>query len=239
MTEWSEKAIRRLREAFEAARDPATGAAMSAYMRNLFPFLGIKGPARATFQREALAGMPRPSQDDLEALVRSLWSLPEREYQYAACDLLRRHARTLDADSLEFLKGLIQAKSWWDTVDTLASNVVGPVVQRHHGLREEMDRWIRDNDFWVARAAILHQLKFLQATDAVRLYAYCELRAPDTEFFIRKAIGWALRQYSKTNAGSVRAFVAGHEAELSGLSKREALLWLNGGRRANQAHVQG
>lgn len=231
MTEYSDEAIGRLSEAFEAARDPASGAAMSAYMRNLFPFLGIKEPARDSLQRAALAGMPRPSQGDLEAVARELWALPEREYQYAACDMLRRSAKAVDARFLALVQGLIRSKSWWDTVDTLASNVVGPIVQGHPELREEMDRWVRDDDFWVARAAILHQLKYRGATDATRLFGYCELRAADTEFFIRKAIGWALREYSKTDAEAVRAFVAGHEAELSGLSKREALLWLNGGRK--------
>ncbi len=230
MTEYSDEAIRRLSEAFEAARDAAAGAAMSAYMRNLFPFLGIKGPVRDTLQREALAGMPRPSQGDLEAVARGLWALPEREYQYAACDLLRRYGKAMDDRFLAVARELVQSKSWWDTVDTLASNVVGPIVERHPDLREEMDRWVRDGDMWVVRAAILHQLKYRGATDAARLFGYCELRAADTEFFIRKAIGWALREHSKTNAAAVRAFVAGHEAELSGLSKREALLWLNGGR---------
>ena len=233
MTEYSDEAIRRLSEAFEAARDPASGAAMSAYMRNLFPFFGIKGPVRDTLQREALAGMPGPSQGDLEDVARGLWRFPEREYQYSACDLLRRYAKTVDAGFLAVARGLVQSKAWWDTVDTLASNVVGPIVQRHPGPREEIDRWARDDDFWVARAAILHQLKYRGATDAPRLFGYCELRAADTEFFIRKAIGWALREYSKTDAAAVRAFVAGHEAELSGLSKREALLWLNGGRKGS------
>jgi 3-methyladenine DNA glycosylase AlkD len=96
-----------------------------------------------------------------------------------------------------------------------------------------MDAWAEDSNFWVVRTAILHQLRFKSATDSERLFRYCGMHAGDAEFFIRKAIGWALREYSKTDAAAVRRFVAEHEGELSGLSKREALLWLNGGRKGS------
>ena len=205
---------------------------MSAYMRHLFPYIGIPSPERSARQREAREGLPRPSQAELTEAVQALWAVPEREYQYAACGLLERNARVLGPDFLPVARNLVQTKSWWDTVDTLASNVIGGIVLRNPELRTEMDRWIEDPDFWVARVAILHQLRYRAATDAVRLFAYCKLRAGDTEFFIRKAIGWALREYSKTDAEAVRAFVARNDAALSGLSKREALLWLNGGRKA-------
>lgn len=205
---------------------------MSAYMRNLFPFLGIASPERAALQREALAGLPKPAAAELESAALALWELPEREYQYAACEILRRKAGRLDATFLAVARELIETKSWWDTVDTLASNVVGPIVRRFPELKGQMDEWAADPNFWIARTAILHQLKFKNATDSERLFSYCELRAPDREFFIRKAIGWALREYSKTDAEAVRSFVAASEAGLSGLSKREALLWLNGGRKA-------
>jgi 3-methyladenine DNA glycosylase AlkD len=205
---------------------------MTAYMRNIFPFLGIPSPARLALERDALAGLPRPSEADLIAASRSLWTLPEREYQYAALGLLSRNARALSPDFITVARELITTKSWWDTVDSLAAQVVGPIVLRNPALRTEIDRWAVDEDFWVARTAILHQLKAKKQTDAVRLFRFCELRSADTEFFIRKAIGWALREYSKTDAAAVREFVAEHETTLSGLSKREALLWLNGGRTA-------
>jgi len=99
-------------------------------------------------------------------------------------------------------------------------------VQRGHRAAL-MDEWIGDDDIWLARTAILHQNRFKGGTDADRLFRYCEVRAADTEFFLRKAIGWALREYSKTDAVAVRAFVAAHDRELSGLSKREALKWLD------------
>ncbi len=221
----------RLQATLSQHRDPARAAAMSAYMRDKFPFLGIPSPERARLEREALAGVGRVSQKDLVAAAGELWAMPEREFQYAACALLARHAKVLDEGFIPTLRTLVTTKSWWDTVDTLAAHVAGPIVRAHPAAVSVMDAWIEDPDFWLARVAILHQLRSKQATDAPRLFRYCELRAGDTEFFIRKAIGWALREYSKADAAAVREFVANHDATLSGLSKREALLWLNGGRK--------
>lgn len=235
MVDFAGEVVSRLRAAFEPARDSARAEAMSAYMRNLFPYLGIPSPTRAALRREALAGLPRPSEHELLSAGRALWELPEREYQYAALGLLERNERVLSPGSLGAVRWFVTTKAWWDTVDSLASGVVGPLVLRNPELRLEMDRWVEDGDFWVARIALLHQLRSKDRTDAVRLFAYCERRAADTEFFIRKAIGWALREYSKTDASAVRQFVVAHDGELSGLSKREALLWLNGGREGRRA----
>jgi len=225
----------RLVSAFEASRDPLQAAAMSAYMRNLFPFLGIPTLARRAITREALASLPRPDQADLTGIATVLWVRDEREYQYAACDLLSRCQEVCTADFLPTAGRFITTKSWWDTVDGIASSVVGPLVSRHPDLAAEMDLWIDSDNFWLARSALLYQLRFKGATDAARLFRYCEVRAGDTEFFIRKAIGWALREYSKTAPDAVREFVAHHASELSPLSRREALLWLDGARRTGAA----
>lgn len=204
---------------------------MSKYMRGMFPFLGIPSPRRAALEREALAGLPKPFAASLVAEAEALWALPEREYQYAACGRLGRHAKLLQPEHLGFVRTLIVTKSWWDTVDTLASHIVGSMVAAHPELRMTMDEWILDEDLWVARAALLHQLRFKRTTDAERLFRYCAMQARHPDFFIRKAIGWALREYSKTDPAAVRSFVNAHDTELSPLSKREALLWLNGGRK--------
>jgi 3-methyladenine DNA glycosylase AlkD len=222
---------RRLTSAFAASRDPAAAAAMSAYMRNQFPFLGIPSPTRAQLQREAFNGLPAPSEARLLAAATALWALEEREYQYAASALLARYAKHLSPASLPEIRVFITTRSWWDTVDTLASHVVGTMVAHHPPLALEIDRWIEDENLWVIRTAILHQLRFKSKTDSRRLFRYCERQAPHPGFFIRKAIGWALREYSKTDAAAVREFVGTHEQELSPLSRREALLWLNGGRK--------
>jgi len=212
--------------AFAPRRDEERAAAMRAYMRDQFAFIGIPSPERVTLSREAIAGMPKPSAEDLEAVARALWARDEREYQYFALWLLRRNVKVLAADFIPTARHLVTTKSWWDTVDELAQNIVGPVVRRDRTLDAVMDAWIDDDDIWIGRTAILHQNRWREATDADRLFRYCERRAPDTEFFIRKAIGWALREYTRVDPDAVRAFVAAHDADLSGLSKREALKWL-------------
>lgn len=213
--------------AFEGARDTTAAPAMKAYMRDQFDFCGISAPQRETLTRNAVAESPKPTEQDLIAIARSLWRKREREYQYAGAWYLRRNVKALTPASIEDLRFLITTKSWWDTVDELAQNVVGPVVLANRSaLQPQMDDWVADPNMWVARTAILHQNRFKADTDTDRLFGYCLSRAADTEFFIRKAIGWALREYSKTDARAVRLFVKRHDTELSGLSKTEALKWL-------------
>jgi 3-methyladenine DNA glycosylase AlkD len=216
----------RLVATFERARDDAAAPAMRAYMRDQFDFLGIASPARVALSREVMEGLPRPTTTDLDAIARACWERPEREHAYFALWLLRRHVKVLEPDFLATARVLLTTRSWWDTVDELAQNIVGPLVQRADRA-SLMDEWIEDENIWLARTAILHQTRYKDDTDAARLFRYCERRAGDTEFFIRKAIGWALREHSKTDADAVRTFVAAHDRELSGLSKREALKWLD------------
>ncbi len=230
MPSYAEDCASRLQGAFSAAYDPVRARGMAKYMRDLFPFAGIPTPERTALQRQALAALPKPLASEVIAAATLLWELDEREYQYAACALLARHAKLLSPGDLPAVRRLVESKSWWDTVDTLASNVVGPMVAGHPELSAEMDLWISDENIWVARTAILHQLRYKSSTDRGRLFRYCELQAAHPDFFIRKAIGWALREYSKTDGDAVRGFVASHETALSPLSRKEALLWLNGGR---------
>ena len=215
--------VLQVRAAFEAERNPAQAEPMARYMRNLFPFLGLKTPQYlALFQPLLKNARPYIDERFLAAAAKALWKLPEREFHHAANELLDRHEKVLTPASLPMLRGLIETNSWWDTVDTLSTRVVGPLVARHPDLQLEMDAWSRDGNFWVRRCAILHQLNYKQETDTVRLFRYCKKNARDEEFFIRKAIGWALRQYARTDPRAVVEFVKAHP-ELSGLSRREAL----------------
>jgi 3-methyladenine DNA glycosylase AlkD len=217
----TESVLDRLTTLFEADRDPARAVAMRAYMRDQFDFLGIMAPRQRALARQAVAGTARPTEVALLALADACWARPHREYQYFACDYLRRHAGVLSPDALPAVRRLITTKPWWDTVDVLASRVVGPMVTREPGLAAAMDDWIDDDDLWVVRTALLHQLFYKRDTDAERLFAYCTRQAGHTDFFVRKAIGWALREYAKTDPDAVRGFVA--RTDLSGLSRREAL----------------
>jgi 3-methyladenine DNA glycosylase AlkD len=208
-----------LAAAFREHAAPGQAAAMRAYMRDQFGFLGIPSPLRRQLSKPFLQG----GGDPLDT-ARRCWALPEREFQYFACDLLARHAKTLTPADLPTLRTLVTTKPWWDTVDALAANVVGPVVRDD---QTPMDAWAADDDLWVVRTAILHQLRYRAATDQDRLFAYCREHRHHQDFFIRKGIGWALREYAKTDPAAVRQFVAEHP-DLSGLSKREALKNIGG-----------
>jgi 3-methyladenine DNA glycosylase AlkD len=215
--------VERLQEIFGAAADPERAAPMRAYMRDRFEFLGIPSPLRRELTRRVLAGTPRPAERDLTEVALACWALPQREYQYFAADYLRRHAPSLTPAALPVVTTLITTKSWWDTVDDLAANTVGPMVAAHPALRSTMDAWTAPGtDLWLVRTAILHQLRYGNRADFPRLADYCARWAGEPDFFIRKAIGWALREHAKTDPDAVRGFVAAHPG-LSGLSVREAL----------------
>ncbi|WP_407563288.1 DNA alkylation repair protein [Streptomyces sp. 184] len=213
----------RLAAAYPAAADPERAAQSAAYLRGVAPFLGIPAPRRRELSRAVLAGTPRPAEADCAAIALRCWRLPEREYHYFAVDYLRRHVRRCSPGFLPVVRHLVVTTSWWDTVDALAAHVVGGLVAADPAPAAAMDEWIEDDDLWVARTALLHQLRFKDATDTGRLFGYCLRRAGHRDFFVRKAIGWCLREYAKTDPRAVRAFVDAHRAELSPLSVREAL----------------
>lgn len=213
----------RLTAAYRPAADPERAAQTTAYLRGVAPFLGIPAPRRRELSRAVLYGTSRPAEADCAAIALRCWRLPEREYHYFAVDFLRRHVRRCSSGFLPVVRHLVVTTSWWDTVDTLAAHVVGGLVAADPELAAAMDEWIEDDDLWIARTALLHQLRFKDATDTGRLFGYCLRRADHRDFFIRKAVGWCLREYAKTGPAAVRAFVDGHRAELSPLSVREAL----------------
>jgi 3-methyladenine DNA glycosylase AlkD len=217
----ADEVVGRLRSAFEAEADREWAVGAAAYMRNQFPFLGVRTPARRQLVKEALAGLPTPTESQLAAMARALWQQPEREFQYAGCDLVSKHVGVTRPGFIDVVHDLVVTKAWWDTVDALAAHTAGPLVRRHPELTAAMDDWVRSDDIWVARTAILHQLTYRDDTDGDRLFAYCRLRAGDSEFFIRKAIGWALRTYAAHEPDRVAAFV-GDTPSLSPLSIREA-----------------
>ncbi|TNY38247.1 DNA alkylation repair protein [Thermomonospora catenispora] len=215
--------MRRVEETFRAHADPDRAAPMAAYMRGRFPFLGIATPRRRALTRRVLAGLPSPAEAELCALARSCWALPEREFQYFACDVLIRCAAVPSAGFAATLRELLTARSWWDTVDPLATRVVGALARREPAVAAVTDEWAAGPDPWLNRAALLHQLTYKEATDPERLFRHCRMCAGREDFFVRKAVGWALRRYAEVAPDAVRAFVAAEEDALSPLSVREAL----------------
>ncbi|WP_328431113.1 DNA alkylation repair protein [Streptomyces sp. NBC_00453] len=215
--------LQRLTATYGAAADPERAAPMRAYMKDVAPFLGLTTPARRALSRTVLEGLPRPDEPDCAAIALRCWQLPEREYHYFAVDYLRRHARVCSSGFLPVARHLAATLSWWDTVDALAAHVVGALVAADPALRADMDAWIVDEDLWVARTALLHQLRHKERTDSERLFSYCLRQSGHPEFFVRKAIGWSLREYAKTDPEAVRTFLARERGRFAPLSVREAL----------------
>ena len=206
--------------------DPALRPWMQAYMKNQFEFLGIKTPVRRAVTGELIRMQKGATAAELLRSARMLWACPEREYQYLAIDLLGKHVKSLSPKQLPALFSFVQKKSWWDTVDSLAATVIGRIVLNARGenpqIQSEMDKALQSSNLWVRRVAILHQLGWRDQTDTRRLFKYAVICGHEKEFFIRKAIGWALRDYARHAPGKVRAFLRANRDKLSTLTIREA-----------------
>lgn len=215
--------IAQLTKQFIAQADPTLKPRQEAYMRHQFTFFGINQPKRLAIQKMLFKEHPVRTVDELHDLVTALWRLETREYLYTANDLLQKYKKLWTVDTLEVLKFCILTASWWDTIDDIAGNSVGELCVQFPALIAVMDEWIVGDQMWLRRSALLFQLRYKTKTDTARLFAYCTKIMHEKEFFIRKAIGWVLREYSKTNPHAVAQFVAQHSNTLSNLSKREAL----------------
>ncbi|MCT8138024.1 DNA alkylation repair protein [Anaerobacillus sp. CMMVII] len=198
---------------------------MRKYMKGHFEFLGIKSPERRELARLIFKEVGKLPREEMIDFINGLWDLPEREYQYFAIDYLVKYTKLLEEADVQFLEYLITTKSWWDTVDIIASKCVGHLFSNYPTLvAEYCERWAISENMWLRRTAILFQLKYKEKTDHELLFRIIDKNAQDNEFFIRKGIGWALREYSKTNRDAVAAFINSHQ--LSNLSKREGQKYL-------------
>lgn len=220
--------VQEIRSSLQLNANPEHASAMRAYMRDQFDFLGIKTPLR----RQLLAQIVQPigkskfSAPEVLQLADLLWELPQREYQYIAVDLLAQHKKILRLRDVSALIQLAQKKSWWDSVDGLAA-VIGDIVfltrARSPDAQDTMDQALLHSSMWVRRIAMTHQLGWRLHTDTARLFSYALQLAAEEDFFIRKAIGWALRDYARWQPDQVRDFVKSHQTHFSALSVREAL----------------
>ncbi|MDX1414750.1 MAG: DNA alkylation repair protein [Candidatus Promineifilaceae bacterium] len=214
-----------LKKLYEAHADPQTAGPMARYMRDKFEFLGIKTPQRKALFKQFLAENGLPPAEELERVIRDLWHLPQREYQYSGQALLEKMKRTVTPDHVPLLEYLVVTKSWWDTVDALASHQVGDFMLRYPDRRDPiLMKWRSAEDFWLRRTTLLFQLRYKDNTDVGLLFELINENLGSKEFFINKAIGWALREYSKTDADAVIRFV--RQTPLEPLSEREALKWV-------------
>ena len=197
---------------------------MEAYLLNQFGFLGLPAPVRRQAVKD-IGKVQWQSADDLLAAAELLWQKPQREYRYTAVDLLRKHSNMLRVNDLPALQALLLRDAWWETVDGLSAviaEVMHAAVQQQPNAAATMDVWLKHSSHWVRRSAMLHQLGWRLDTDSTRLFAYAQQLAVEKEFFIRKAIGWALRDYARWNPQDVTDFLVQHRSSLSGLTVREA-----------------
>lgn len=218
--------LRELKNLFEENADAEKAKGMADYMKNRFKFLGLPRPIRDFIQKELFAVYKPETAEELEFVIRKLWQMPFREYHYVACDLLAKNKKMVKDLSVDFFEYLIETNSWWDSVDTICSKVIGPYYEFHKGdYLTELKSWYLSADFWKRRACIIFQLNYKENTDLKWLTDRIMENSMSKEFFLQKAIGWALRQYSRTNSQWVISFVEEHE--LMPLSKKEALRLLN------------
>jgi 3-methyladenine DNA glycosylase AlkD len=216
-----------IRAALAAAADPAKAAPMQAYMKSTMPNLGVQKPARVAALRPVLRDHPVPDRRTWEDTVRLLWDDAKyREERYAATHLARARsyaAWATDVRSLELFDHMIVTGAWWDHVDEIAIKLVGPLLRAHPDqVAPVIRRWARDPDRWRRRAAVICQIGSRDATDTALLAECLLANADDPDFFLRKGIGWALREHAKSDPDWVRAFTGSYRARLSPLSLREA-----------------
>lgn len=204
-------------------RNPDLAAPMTAYMKNRFDFLGIKAKPRQDALKKFIKEKGLPLPEDTEACIRELWAMPEREFQYCAMELLERAHRKPPRDALPLYLHMTVEKSWWDTVDMIAPKLAGHYLSKYPDREAALaQEWWEDENLWLKRTALLFQRSRKQKTNWPLLQAAIEACIGHPDFFIRKAIGWVLREYGKVNPEAVIDFVVAHP-ELSPLSKKEAL----------------
>ncbi len=185
-------------------------------MRHKFSFFGVRQPIRKKIQRPFL-------QEATKKDISFLWKKKEREYQYVAIDLLIRSS--LEKADLELLEWLIATKSWWDSVDILASNIAGKFFLQFPNLLDETKRWSTHENMWLRRSSLIFQLRYKEKTDEKRLFSYCHTLLKEKDPFIQRAIGWALREYSKIAPGQVKKMLT--KDAFSPLAAREAMQYIN------------
>ena len=206
-----------------AAANPEKASGMQAYMKTEMSFYGVQKAGRAPIVREIVRTFAPEDRDEYERLVLALWALPHREEKYVALGVARHFTDFTVPESLPLYRRLIVEGAWWDFVDEVATKLVRSLVLTYPSQTwPVVDTWIEEDDMWLRRTAIICQVGLKDDTDPDRLFRFCAARMDEKEFFIRKAIGWALREYAKTDPQAVADFATQNRDELSGLSYREA-----------------
>ena len=207
---------------------------MKAYMKTEQPFYGVQSKLRKQIFRDAIKKYPIESREEWETVILELWNGTHREEMYQALEVAERYKIYHDESAWELFEILLRTATNWDTVDWLSSNLIGQLAYKYRHFEKQLVEWSDDENFWVRRASLLAHLKHKEKTNT-KLLSHSILKlAYEKEFFIRKAIGWVLRQYSYTDPVWVIQFVDKYENKLSGLSKREALKVVKRNKKSNR-----
>ena len=215
--------IERVKRDLAAHADPARAAPMQAYMKTQQPFYGVSAPLRRTLLRAALKDHPIGSPADYESAIRELWPGPCREEMYQALAIAEHHPRFNTSDRMPLWADLLGTATNWDLVDDIAGSLVSNLVKADRANEAWLIDWRTHENMWFRRSSLLGHLKHRAETNKPLLAETIDLLAAEREFFIRKAIGWVLRDLSYADPAWVEAFVAQRGDRLSGLSRREAL----------------
>lgn len=210
-------------EAMERNRDPIKAVQMEKYIKDQFKFLGLQSVKRRDVSRPFLASLKKSALN--WQLVFFFWEQPYREYQYIACDYLLLKKDELTIEDVNPIKHIALDKSWWDTIDNL-DKLIGTIALKHPELNDSLLDWSKDDNIWLRRIAIDHQRLRKKQTDTVLLEKIIVNNLNQNEFFINKAIGWSLRDYSRTDPEWVRRFIQKHRQDMAPLSIREASKYL-------------
>lgn len=212
-----------LKNAFEKNANPEDAVSMQAYMKSEIPFYGIKSANYKKLCLEAFKKCPVSDFHEFTTAAEQLWNGTFREYKYAAIAFLRKYRKYHIIELLPLLEMMIITGAWWDFVDEISAHLIGTLLHKYPDeMKKTLYEWIDNQSIWIRRSAILSQLRLKKDTDAEMLFDFCEKCLHEKVFWIRKAIGWALREFSKTDADAVRNFVARHKNNMSGLTFREA-----------------
>jgi 3-methyladenine DNA glycosylase AlkD len=195
---------------------------MQAYMRTDMPFYGVQKAGRTPILRDLVKRYQPQDAGEYRKLVVGLWNLEHREEKYIALGAARHFKAFIRPEQIDLYRTLIAEGAWWDLVDEVATQLIRSlVVEFPAEVWDVVDDWADDPDMWLRRTALICQVGAKEMTDSERLFRFCAARAHEEEFFIRKAIGWALREYARTDPVAVAAFINTHRDQLSGLSYRE------------------
>lgn len=216
--------LQELELCFNELANDKVASGQSAYMKHLFDFKGITTPIRRETQKLFLAKTALPKHEDLHFIVTTLWTKPEREFQYFAQELYSKYTKNFTIKDIIILEHIITHKSWWDTIDVISPKLVSAYFAKFPDQRDStIEKWLSSGNIWLQRSCILFQLKAKENTDADLLEEIILYLLGSKEFFINKAIGWILREYAKTNPTWVIDFVNQYGDKMANLSKKEAL----------------